>query len=139
MSIKKRAHVDEIMSKQIHSVSLQHSIKDVENIMHENCIRHVPVVSGDHLLGLISQTDLERISFVELGDDQNVKANIFNAYSIEQVMTKNLNSVRSDDTIKDAAEIMSLGAYHSLPVVDDNKLVGILTTTDLIDYLLDQY
>ena len=58
---------------------------------------------------------------------------------VEQVMAKNLISVSSQTTIKDAAEILAKKEFHALPVVDNEKLVGILTTTDLINYLLDQY
>jgi CBS domain-containing protein len=60
-------------------------------------------------------------------------------FSIEQVMAKNLISVPSKTTIKDVAEILAHKEFHALPVVDNNELVGIVTTTDLINYLIDQF
>ncbi|MBL0027190.1 MAG: CBS domain-containing protein [Saprospiraceae bacterium] len=48
-------------------------------------------------------------------------------------------TVQHDDTIKEAAEILSLGSYHALPVLDGNDIVGIVTTTDLLVYLLKLY
>ena len=60
-------------------------------------------------------------------------------FTIEQVMAKNLVSVSPQATIKEAAEILAKKEFHALPVIDNGKLVGILTTTDLINYLLDQF
>ncbi|MBK8516394.1 MAG: CBS domain-containing protein [Saprospiraceae bacterium] len=54
-------------------------------------------------------------------------------------MTQNVHTVQHDDTIKEAAEILSLGSYHALPVLDGNDIVGIVTTTDLLVYLLKLY
>ncbi|MBT8303071.1 MAG: CBS domain-containing protein, partial [Bacteroidia bacterium] len=55
------------------------------------------------------------------------------------VMAKNLISVNSETTIKEVAEILSKREFHALPVVDGENLVGIVTTTDLINYLLEQF
>jgi len=60
-------------------------------------------------------------------------------FTIEQVMAKNLVSVPSTKTIKEVAEILATKEFHALPVVDANKLVGIVTTTDLINYLIEQF
>jgi CBS domain-containing protein len=54
-------------------------------------------------------------------------------------MAKNLVSVSSTTTIKEVAEVLASKEFHALPVIDDNKLVGIVTTTDLIKYLIAQY
>jgi CBS domain-containing protein len=60
-------------------------------------------------------------------------------FSVEQVMARNLVKVSTDTTIKEVAEILSKREFHALPVVLDELLVGIVTTTDLIKYLIDQY
>lgn len=54
-------------------------------------------------------------------------------------MTKNVESISEDTTIKEAAEILANREFHALPVTKNNELVGMLTTTDLIKYLLEQY
>ena len=59
-------------------------------------------------------------------------------FTIEQVMVKNVVSVSSNTSIKEVAEIFATKEFHALPVVDDDVLVGIVTTTDLIKYLLKQ-
>ena len=53
-------------------------------------------------------------------------------------MKKSIITVCTSNSIKDVAEILASKEFHALPVVDNNKLVGIVTTTDLIKYLLKQ-
>ncbi len=48
-------------------------------------------------------------------------------------------TVTADTNIKDVVEILSEQSFHSLPVVEKETVVGIVTTTDLVKYLLDQY
>ena len=60
-------------------------------------------------------------------------------FSVEQVMTKNLISISPDTTIREAAEILASKEFHALPVCEGDLLVGIVTTTDLIKYLIEQY
>ena len=90
---------------------------------------------------MLSYTDLLRISFADAVDeDENtVDTIVYNMFTIEQVMAKNVVSVPSDASIKEVAEVLAKKEFHAIPVVDDNKLVGIVTTTDLINYLLDQF
>ena len=54
-------------------------------------------------------------------------------------MAKNLVTISSTSTIKEVAQILAKQEFHALPIVDNSKLVGIVTTTDLINYLLEQY
>ena len=90
---------------------------------------------------MLSYTDLLRISFADAVDEDEefVDSIVYNMFTIEQVMAKKLVSVSSTTTIKEVAEILSRKEFHALPVVDGKKLVGIVTTTDLINYLLDQF
>ena len=60
-------------------------------------------------------------------------------FKIDQVMKRNLVTVSSSKSIKEVAEILATNEFHALPVVDNNKLSGIVTTTDLIKYLLKQF
>ena len=60
-------------------------------------------------------------------------------FTIEQVMVKKIVCVNPSNSIKEVAEILSKSEFHALPVVDNNNLIGIVTTTDLIKYLLKQF
>lgn len=110
-------------------------------MFNENSIRHIPVVSGDGIIGMLSLTDLLRVSFVDAygSDETNIDTAVYNMLSIEQFMVKNLVFVSSTQTIKEVAEILAKNEFHALPVVDNGKLVGIVTTTDLLNYLLEEY
>jgi len=90
---------------------------------------------------MLSYTDLLRISFADAVDDDemDIDVTVYNMFSVEQVMARNLVKVSPDTTIREVAEILSTREFHALPVVEDELLVGIVTTTDLIKYLIDQY
>jgi CBS domain-containing membrane protein len=60
-------------------------------------------------------------------------------FTVEQVMAKNLVTISPETTIKEAAEILANREFHALPICEDDLLVGIVTTTDLIKYLIEQY
>lgn len=137
--MKKRTPVSKIMSSEVVTVNKTQSLNDVEVLLNEKKIRHIPVVSGKEVIGMISKVDLQKISFVNPVDGDQLTTTIYNEFSIEQVMTKNLEVIQKDDTIHEVAEILSTSEFHSLPVLDGQELVGIVTTTDLIKFLLDQY
>ena len=139
--MKKREPVSHIMTRSVLSVNLNNSLQDAEDLMVQNHIRHVPVVSGESLIGILSLTDLMRISYVEGFESSSEKARsaVYSMLSIDQVMHNKPHTVSSSDTIKEVAEILGKKEFHALPVVDDGKLVGIVTSTDLINYLIDQY
>jgi len=137
--MKKRTPVSKIMSTDIAVVNITQSIKDVSEIIDNRNVRHVPVVSGDEVVGMMSKTDLQKISFVNNMEGDNISTTMYEILSIEQVMTKDLMTVQSSDTIQQVATILSENEFHALPVIEDGKMVGIVTTTDLIKYLVEQF
>jgi CBS domain-containing protein len=134
--MKKREPVSHIMTKDLYTVSLNDSLKDAYELMKLKKIRHIPVVSGDKLIGILSITDILRLSF---GLEEDLDASVFSMFTIEQVMKHNPKSVSPNDEIRDVAEILTKEEFHALPVTENEKLVGIVTTTDIIKYLLQQY
>jgi CBS domain-containing protein len=137
--MKKRTPVSTIMTSDLVTVNPTNSVADVAKIFSEKNIHHVPVVSGTDLIGIISKTDMDRISYVS--DWQSDKANtaIYDNLELDQVMTKNVETIQSEDQIKEAAELLAKGRYHALPVVEGGNIKGIVTSTDVINYLLEQF
>jgi len=129
------------MSTDLITVNLTNNLVDAEKLFNQNSIRHIPVVSGNDIIGILSLTDLLRVSFVDAygSNESDVDTAVYNVLSIEQVMVKQLVSVSSTQTIREVAEVLAKNEFYALPVVDNNKLVGIVTTTDLLNYLLEQY
>lgn len=139
--MKRRTPISEIMTKDVITLNHTDDLETAESLFKNKKIRHIPVVSGEQIIGMLSYTDLLRISFADAIDEEEdtVDTVVYNMFTIEQVMAKNLISVNSTTTIKEVAEILSKKEFHAIPVVDDNNLVGIVTTTDLINYLLAQF
>ena len=137
--MKKRTPISEIMTKDVITLNSTDDLETAERLFRKNNIRHIPVVSGKKVIGMLSLTDLLRISFADDFDDESVGTIVYNMFTIEQVMAKNLVSVASSTIIKEVAEILSKKEFHAIPVIDDGELTGIVTTTDLINYLIKQF
>lgn len=131
------------MTRHAYTVQLTDSLYQVRDLILKHEIRHVPVVDGDKLVGIISKTDMNRLSFSTLfaGEGQADDA-VFEMLSVAQVMSQKPRVVKASDSIRTVAEILAKEEFHALPVVDEHeesKLVGIVTTTDVIRYMLEQY
>ena len=138
--MKQNVPVSTIMTKNVVKLNLQDDLTKAESLFKKNKIRHIPVVNGNRIIGMLSYTDLLRISFVDAVDeDDMIDATVYNMFTVEQVMAKNLVTIAPNTTIKEAAEILSQKEFHALPICEGDLLVGIVTTTDLIKYLIDQY
>ena len=137
----KKALVSNIMTKKVITLRSSDSLELAEHLFKSNHIRHIPVVKGDAVIGMLSYTDLLRISFADAVDEEEemVDTEVYNMFTITQVMAKNILSVSSNATIKEVAEILAKKEFHAIPVVDNNKLKGIVTTTDLLNYLITQF
>ena len=136
--MKRGVQVSTIMSTNLIKLNATDTLAKAEQLFRENKIRHIPVMDGNKIIGMLSYTDLLRISFAETLDeeDQMIDVTVYEVFSIEQVMAKNLVCIRPDTLIKEAAEILATREFHALPVVESGLLIGIVTTTDLIKYLL---
>jgi CBS domain-containing protein len=129
------------MTKNIIKLTISDDLTKAESLFKHHKIRHIPVVNGATIIGILSYTDLLRISFADAIDDDEevVDTTVYNMFTVEQVMAKKLITITPETTIKEAAEILASNEFHALPVCEDHLLVGIITTTDLIKYLINQY
>jgi CBS domain-containing protein len=138
--MKKREPVSHIMTKNVATINETDDLRKALKIVKEANIRHLPVVNGNQVTGIISSTDLNRLTFGGLFDNQETADEaVLDMLSIPQVMSANPTTVSSDTPIKDVAEIFTSESFHALPVVENGELAGIVTTTDMINYLKDMY
>ena len=121
------------------TVNKSNNLEDAQNIMVNNNVHHVPVVSGTSIIGMLSKSDIERISFLVGVQKDKAITMVFDMLTIEQVMTQEVQVLQQKATIKEAVEIFANANFHALPIVDGEELVGIVTSTDVFKYLLDQY
>lgn len=139
--MKRLEPISKIMTRKLITLSLSDDLYTAEKLFKKHHIRHIPIVENEHIIGMLSYSDLKRISFLDSYDAHEVEIDnaIYDILSIQQLMVKNLVKVNSSITIKSVVEILATNEFHALPVVENNILVGIVTTTDLLKYLLNQY
>ncbi|MEZ4853485.1 CBS domain-containing protein [Flavobacterium sp.] len=139
--MKQKVPISTIMSTNVIKLNTTDDLTKAESLFKKHKIRHIPVVNGNKIIGMLSYTDLLRISFADATDedDEVVDTTVYNMFSVEQVMAKKLVTISPETTIKETAEILSKKEFHALPVCEGDMIVGIVTTTDLIKYLIDQY
>ena len=130
--------VSRIMTESVVTIDVKAPLHKAEAIFKKKKIRHLPVLSGEKLVGIVSHTDLQRLSFgSSYGEyEEDVDAAMLHMLRLAQVMVAHPVSIQVNQTIREAAELLSQREFHALPVLDGEKLVGIVTTTDLIRYML---
>lgn len=137
--MRRNEHVAKIMTSNPQTVHLASKVTEVAKLMNEGHFHHVPVVDGDKLIGMISAHDLARASYEWGSDSKMTEAVLDHTRTIESIMSPGPVSVKPSTTIREATEILTKGWFHALPVVDeDQNLQGVITTTDVLNYLLEQ-
>ena len=136
--MKKDEPISSIMTRELITLSLKDSLYSAEKRMKVNHIRHMPVVDGEKLIGLVSLSDLQRVSFIDAYSREGTEDTpVYNMLSIRDLMIKNPLTASPKTTILEVSKLLASKEFHSLPVVDDGKLVGIITTTDLLHYFIE--
>jgi CBS domain-containing protein len=130
--------LSEFMNHQVITLDIYEDLEVAEKLMRKNHIRHLPITRDGKLQGMLSLTDLQRISFATTisESDQNMDTEIYDMFSIEQIMTHHPMTVSIHDGMVKVLHIFSEKEFHALPVVEDEKVVGIITTTDIIKYFM---
>jgi CBS domain-containing protein len=118
-----RMRVKDIMSKDVETITQNESAVVANERMWRQQIHHLVVMEDKTIVGVLSDTDLGGSEANTIPDDLQVK----------DVMSKKVVTINSNATIKDAVNLMRGHEIHSLPVVENNTLVGIVTSTDIIN------
>lgn len=134
--MNKNAPVSEIMTTNLIVVSPNTTLDKVKDIFETNMFHHLPVVNNHCLVGIISKIDLYRVSHsIDLfhsKTNEELNNRLFKSLLAEEVMATDATVIAPDDTVAYAAELFNRNQFHALPVVVGEKLVGIVTTLDLI-------
>ncbi len=120
------------------TISPAQSIPDAHEIMSHNNIRRLPVVKDGKLVGVVSKEDIARSSPSKATSlSINELTYLLAKTKISKVMTKNPITISSDALLEEAAILMRDNNVSFLPVVDDGKLVGIITESDIFDSFIE--
>ncbi len=115
--------IESLMSKNVLTVEHTDTIAQVARAMSERRVSSAIVMDGAHVRGIVTDRDLRmRVLATDLPPDQ----------AISRVMTSNPQGIESHSTVFDATLFMTQQGYHHLPIIDDGKLVGIITTSDMM-------
>ena len=128
------AKVRELMTIDPISIDVQARPSEVQQALEGRNFHHVPVIDRGVLVGILSTLDLARASLGAWVEDEDTqKAWMDSTFRIRDLMTWEPEFVRVDDDIRVAADKLSTGSFHSLPVLDSgDRLVGIITSTDIL-------
>jgi CBS domain-containing protein len=126
------------MTKDVLTVNRDESIRRPWELVEEKRLRRFPVMDGDTLVGIITDRDLRNAtaSSVVL-TEKKYHDFLLDTVKVESVMTPNPKTVSPDTSLIDAARIILEMKVGGLPVVEEGRLVGIITETDLIGALVE--
>ena len=136
--------VKQIMTTEVVTVRPDDTMELVHRIYNTSEIHHLPVVNGEGVVvGIVSKSDYYSISnaFPLFRPDLREAANerLFKSLLVEDVMTRQVAMLSPDDSLTVAAGFFKENIFHAIPIVDrEGKLVGILTTFDLLNFFFDQ-
>lgn len=128
------APISSVMTKSVETVSPDQKLINIKHIYEKQEFHsHIPVIENDKVVGVVSLIDFMRaIHNASLEDTEAV----YHDLKVRDIMSKHPVSVTPDSSIRDVAEILSKGEFHSLLILSNGKLEGIITTTDIIRLVL---
>jgi len=128
--------VTTIMTKELITVQPDDSIDLIHKIFKTNKIHHLPVVESGKLMGIISITDFlcksKGANYIDLNSDLSEDCKDLKATDL---MTTGLAKLETTDKINIAIEVFRENLFHAIPVVESEKIVGLVTTFDIIEHL----
>ncbi|MCX7842256.1 MAG: CBS and ACT domain-containing protein [Clostridia bacterium] len=126
------------MTANPYTVSPECTVAEAAELMRSKSIRRVPVVKNGKLVGIITERKLLEISPSPATSLSIFEINyLLSKTKIDSVMTRDVITVSSSTLLEEAAVIMREHDIGGLPVVDDGKLVGIITETDIFDSFIE--
>lgn len=130
--------VKERMSKPVISVPPGMPILDALKLMQREKIRRVPVVEGGNMVGIISDKDILNAGPSDATSLSVWEMNyLMSKIMVRDIMTREVLTVHEDTPIEEAARIMADNKIGGLPVMDNGRVVGLITETDLFKILLE--
>ncbi|KAA3622954.1 MAG: CBS domain-containing protein [Bacteroidetes bacterium] len=124
--------IKEIMTTDLITARVEDSVNRIRQIFEANNFHHLPVIdNGNVLVGIISREDINKVVQLLAFDAKNAKHGPMRA---KDIMSQSPMLLDPEDTIGLAADVFMTNKFHALPIVEDDKLIGIVTTHDLLSY-----
>lgn len=124
------------MRRSVITIDREASLRRARRVMENHRIRHLPVVEGRHLVGVLTDRDIRQAAPSSVGTlTAREREEFMDCVRVGQVMTRRIITVTPATSIGEAARLIVRYRIGCLPVVDERFLVGILTTSDLLEAL----
>lgn len=127
--MKAMPRVDKFMTTSPHTIGLDQPLSQAHAMMHKHNVRHLPVLSGGQLVGVLTDRDLHLVETLRDVDPDKV--------TVEDAMTPSPYSVTPHTPLDEVAAEMAEHKYGCAVVIDNTHVVGVLTTVDLARVLAD--
>jgi len=129
-------NVRDLMEETVATLQSTDNLTLAEDVMRLGRIRHLPVLSGERVVGVVTQRDLFRAAISSvLRVRPSIERDWLLKIPVWEVMTSPVVTTTPDTTIRAALDIMLERRIGCLPVVDDERLVGLLTETACMKYV----
>ena len=127
-----------IMSRKVVSISADDTLRIVKEIMEHGSVRHLPVVRGGELIGVVSQRDLLKASLSNvMGLPAEEQSLFLEGVSITEVMSQPPITILEQASVQEAAKLMAERKIGCLPVMKGDDFVGIVTETDVLRWVAE--
>ncbi|MBV6652914.1 MAG: CBS domain-containing protein [Mameliella sp.] len=129
--------IREIMTTELITVSPDRNVETIQELFRENEFHHIPVIDrGERLIGIISKEDVFKLAYVlslqTTGKKYSEKE--YKSLKASDIMTRYPVALDPDDSVGLAADIFLANKFHALPIIEDDQLMGLVTTHDLLSY-----
>jgi len=126
--------VEEIMSKNVFTLGRNDTLSVADDLMKQQRVRHIPILDSDgDLCGILTQRDLFRgILLRSLGYGSRAEQRILDSLSVKDAMHEDVLTISPDAALSDAATLMLSKKVGCLPVVDGERLVGMISEADFV-------
>lgn len=130
----RRMKIHELMSTDLVTLTEDETLAHAKRCMERGRLRHLPVLRGRSLVGLVTHRDLLAASFSVLAEvDSQEQRRVFMQVLVSEIMHRDLKTVDRETPIAEAAKILLRNKFGCLPVVGENmELLGLVTEADFL-------
>jgi acetoin utilization protein AcuB len=133
----RRLSVGHVMTRDPATLGPEDSLMRAIELMRRRGIRRIPIVLGGSLVGLLAEGDLKRAQPSTLSASEEEFLRVMESTTISRIMIGEPISVSEDTPLLEAARTLQTTKFGALPVLNGDRLVGILTDSDLLGCLAD--
>ncbi len=131
--------ISSIMTPNPITVHPKDKLSYIKELLDKKNIHHLPVIQEGELVGMLSKSDLLLMQKKQFNQyDDILEKSRLNAFHVEDIMTTGLAKVAPNDSIAAVLKVFQRNLFHAVLVMEKDKLVGIVTTFDIINQLIEE-